>query len=281
MILVTGANGTVGSLVVQQLVEAGQRVRILVRDTAKASKHGGAVEVVQGDLARPETLGAAFAGIEKLFLLTTGPARIELHGLDAARAAGVRHVVKFSSMGFGPTRDALAIGNWHRDVEAALESSGLAWTVLLAGGFNTNALGWAHTLKTQGTAFAATGEGKVAVVDPRDLAAVAVSSLTQPGHEGKRYELTGPQALSFDEQVALIGAAVGRPLRFVDVPPSAARDAMSQAGMPAPLVEGMLEVMATIKAGGAVTVSPAIEQVLGRKPRTFAAWANEHAAAFR
>ena len=119
------------------------------------------------------------------------------------------------------------------------------------------------------------------MIDPRDIASVATATLTQPGHEGKRYELTGPEALSFAEQVALIGAAIGRPLRFVDVPPAAARDAMLSSGMPAPVAEGMLEVMAKIKAGGAETVSPAVEQVLGRKPRTFAAWARENAAAFQ
>lgn len=281
MILVTGANGTVGSLVVRQLVEAGQKVRVLVRDASKAARHGGEVEVAVGDLARPETLGPALAGVEKVFLLSTGPEPLEINAIDAARAAGVRHIVKFSSMGFGPERDALRIGHWHRAVEAHLAASGVAWTVLLAGGFSSNALGWAPTLKAQGLAFAATGDGRVAVVDPADLAAVAVAVLTRPGHEGRRYELTGPEALSFAEQVALIGGAVGRPLRFMDVPPAAARDAMSQAGMPAPLVEGMLEVMARIKAGGAETVSRDVEQVLGRKPRTFAAWAEANAAAFR
>lgn len=281
MILVIGANGTVGSQVVHQLVEAGQRVRVLVRDASRAAKHGKAAEVVIGDLAQPETLGPAFAGVEKVFLLSTGPERLELNGIDAARAAGVRHVVKLSTMGFGQERDGLAIGHWHRAVEAYLEASSIPWTVLRAGGFSTNALGWADTIKAQGAVFAATGDGKVAVVDPRDIAAVAVAVLTRPGHEGKRYELTGPEALSLAEQVALISRAIGRSLRFVDAPPAAARDAMLKTGMPAPLVEGMLEVMAKIKAGGAATVSPDVEQVLGRQPRTFAAWAEENAAAFQ
>lgn len=281
MILIVGANGTVGSQVVNQLVEAGRKVRVLVREPSKAPAHGKGVEAVVGDLARPETLGGAFAGVEKVFLLSRGPERLEINAIDAAKAAGVRHVVKLSSMGFGPDRDALTIGNWHRAVEAHLEASGLAWTILLAGGFSTNALGWAQTIKTQGAAFAATGDGKVSVIDPRDIAAVAAATLTQPGHEGKRYELTGPEALSFAEQVALIGAAIGRPLRFVDVPPAAARDAMLSSGMPAPVAEGMLEVMAKIKAGSAETISPAVEQVLGRKPRAFTAWARENAAAFQ
>ena len=281
MILVIGANGTVGSQVVHQLLEAGQKVRVLVRDPSKGAKHGAAVEVIAADLARPESLGAAFAEVEKAFLLSTGPDGIEINGIDAAKAAGVKHIVKLSTMGFGPERAPLAIGGWHRPVEAYLEASGLAWTILRAGGFSANALGWATSIKTQGAAFAATGDGKVAVIDPRDLAAVAVTTLTRPGHEERRYELTGPEALSFAEQVSLIGAAIGRPLRFVDVPPEAARDAMLQTGMPAPLAERMLEVMAAIKSGRGATVSSDVEKVLGRKPRTFAAWAQENAAAFK
>jgi len=284
MILVIGANGTVGSQVVRRLREDGRAVRVLVRDAAKAAKHGDGVQIAVGDLARPETLGRAFEGVEKAFLLSGGPAQLEIDAVDAAKAAGVGQIVKLSSMGFGPARDALAIGNWHRAVEARLASvapSGLAWTILLAGGFATNSLGWAHTIKTQGAAFAATGDGKVAVVDPRDLAAVAVAGLTQPGHQGKRYELTGPEALSNAEQVARIGAAIDKPLRFVDVPPEAARDGMLQAGLPPVLAGQLLDVMAAIKAGGAATVTDGVARVLGRPPNTFAAWARDHAGAFR
>ncbi|HWL86443.1 MAG TPA: NAD(P)H-binding protein [Polyangiaceae bacterium] len=280
MILVIGANGTVGSHVVHQLVEAGRKVRVLARDASKATKHGKDAEIAVGDLARPETLGPAFSGVVKVFLLSNGPEQIEAQAIDAAKAARVAHIVKLSSMGFGPERDALTVGNWHRAAEAHLQASGVAWTILRAGGFSTNALGWVHTINTKDAAFAATGDGKVAVIDPRDLAAVAVTALTQPGHEGKSYELTGPEALSLGEQVVRIGAAVGRSLRFADIPAAAARDAMLQTGMPAPLVERMLEVMAAIKAGGAATVSPDVPRVLGRAARTFSDWARENAAAF-
>jgi (4-alkanoyl-5-oxo-2,5-dihydrofuran-3-yl)methyl phosphate reductase len=279
MILVVGASGTVGSTVVRELIEAGAPVRVLSRDAARVGKLGG-VELALGDLSRPATLPPAFAGVEKVFLVTTGPAPLEVAAIDAARTAGVRHLVKLSSMGFGPERDALGIGNWHRAVEAHLAASGMAWTVLLAGGFASNALGWAPTLRAQGMAFGATGEGQVAVVDPRDLGAVAARVLREPGHEGRRYELTGPEALGAAQQVALLGAAVGAPWRFVDVPPAAAREGMVQAGMPAPLAEAMLEVMAAIRAGRAATVTGDVERILGRTPRTFATWARDHAGAF-
>jgi len=280
MILVIGANGTVGSRVVKHLEAAGERVRVLVRDASKAKALGGGVEIAVGDLARRETLAGAFEGVEKVFLLSMGPEAVEMNAIDAAKAANVRHVVKFSSMGFGKTRDALSIGNWHRKAEAYLEKSGIAWTVVLGGGFNSNALGWAPTIKSQGAAFSATGEGRVAVVDPEDLAAVAAKVLTTNGHEGKRYELTGPEALSFADQVAIIGDAIGKTIRAVEIPPAAARDAMLKTGMPSPMVEGMLEVMAAIKSGEAATITPTVEHLLGKKPRTFAAWARENAGAF-
>jgi (4-alkanoyl-5-oxo-2,5-dihydrofuran-3-yl)methyl phosphate reductase len=281
MILVIGATGTVGSRVVHQLRDAGRDVRVLVRDASKLAKQGRGIEVVVGDLARPETLGPVFAGVARVFLISQGPAELEGNAIDAARAAGVAHVVKLASMGFGPNRDALQIGRWHRTAEARLRTSGLDWTILRAGGFSSNALGWAPSIKAQGAVFAATGEGKVTVIDPRDIAAVAVTALTQADHAGKLYELTGPQALSAAEQVAVIGTAIGRSLRFVDVGPDAARDGMLRAGIPEPIASGMVEVMAHIKAGEAEVFSPDLERLLDHKPRTFAAWAEEHAGVFR
>lgn len=282
MILVTGANGTIGSEVVKQLIDSGQSVRALVRDPAKAAKLGGKVEVVQGDLSKPETLGVAFRGVEKAFLLATGPGLPQLdgHAIDAAKAGGVKHIVKLSVL--GATMDpGLIIGRWHRAGETKLESSGIAWTFLRPGGFFTNALGWASTIKAQGAVYAPLGEGKSASIDPRDVAAVGVAALTKPGHEGKAYDLTGPQALSMAEQVQAISVAIGKPLKFVDVPEAAAKGGMLKAGMPEPLVNGLLELMALTKAGKVAMVSNAVEQVTGKPARTFEAWAREFAAAFQ
>lgn len=283
MILVVGANGTVGSRLVRRLVEGGHPVRALVRDVPRAVQHGPAVAIAEGDLAWPGTLGPALAGVDRVFLVTNGPAAVEKAAIDAARAAGVAHVVKLSSMGFGPSRDALAIGNWHREVEDHLAASRLPWTVLRAGGFSTNALGWGRSIRERDAVFAPAGDGKVAVVDPDDLAGAAAAVLAAPvdRHAGARYELTGPEALGFAEQVAILAEALGRPLRFVDVPPGAARDEMLRTGMPAALVEPMLEVMAAIRAGGAATVTPTAAQLLGRPARTFAHWVAANLAAFQ
>src|SRR5689334_10241200 len=154
MILVTGATGTVGCEVVKQLVLAGEKVRVLARDPAKAAKLGDGIEIAQGDLARPETLGAAFVGVDRALVLATGPQLAELEGnaFDAARKAGVRHIVKLSAdaIGFEPE---IAIGRWHRESEEKLKASGIAWTMLWPGNFASNALRWAGPIKAQGAVF--------------------------------------------------------------------------------------------------------------------------------
>jgi (4-alkanoyl-5-oxo-2,5-dihydrofuran-3-yl)methyl phosphate reductase len=282
MILVTGATGTIGSEVVKQLIEAGEKVRVLVRDPAKAAKFGGRVEVAQGDLEKPETLGPAFAGVDKAFVLAMGTdlAKLEGNAFEAAKKAGVKHVVKLSAMG-ADIEPGITLGRWHRESEEKLKATGVAWTILRPGNFASNALGWVGSIKGQGAAFQPTGEGKVAPIDPRDIAAVAVKVLTSPGHEGQAYTITGPEALSGAEQVAAISAAIGKPLRFIDVPEAAAREGMLKAGMPEGYVGPVLELMALIKAGYAGTVTPTVEQLLGRKPRSFSEWARDNAAAFQ
>lgn len=284
MILVTGATGTVGSAVVEQLLAAGQPVRVLARDPAKAAaKFGAAVEVAAGDLEKPETLEGAFVGVDRLFLLGTGPelARLEGNAVDAAKKAGsVKHVVKLSAQG-ADNADSLALSRWHRESEKHLEESGMTWTILRPGAFASNALGWARSIQAQGMVFHLTGAGQTTPIDPRDIAAVAVAALTRPGHEGKIYELTGPQASTAAEQAAQISAAIGKPIQCVDAPEPAARSGMLGEGMPRELVEAVLELMAYIRSGHAAKVTTAVADVLGREPRAFAAWVDDHIAAFR
>jgi uncharacterized protein YbjT (DUF2867 family) len=284
MILVTGATGRVGGEVVRQLLATGKSVRALVRDAAAATaKLPVGVEIAQGDFEHPETLEAAMQGVDKVYLLVPGTPELprqERAAIEAAQRAGVNHVVKHSVIG---ARDpAIALAKLHRASEAQLEFSGLAWTFVRPGSFMTNALGWAMSIKAQGGVFQPLGDGRVAMVDPRDIAAVAVTALTEPGHEGKAYEVTGPEALSMTEHVKLLSDAIGKPIRYVDVPETAAREMMlDRLRMPRPVVEALLEVLAQIKAGKAARVSEDVERVTGRPPRRFEAWAAENAAAFR
>jgi uncharacterized protein YbjT (DUF2867 family) len=280
MILVTGATGTVGREVVKQLVAANQKVRVLVRDAKKAD-FGAGVDVAVGDSSKPETLGAAFKGVDKAFLLSAGDdlAKQEGNFVKAAKDAGVKHLVKLSVFGaeFEP---GIALGRWHRESEKNIESSGIAWTFVRPAGFMSNAMQWVGSVKGQGAIYSPTGNGKQSLIDPRDIAAVAVKALTTPGHEGKSYNLA-TEALTVAEQASILSNAIGKPVTHVDVPEAGARQGMSAAGMPPVMVDAIMEFMGMIKAGYAGSTTSDFETVTGQKPRTFANWTKENAAAFK
>lgn len=283
MILVTGSTGNVGREVVRQLRARGARVRALVREDTPADALGADVELARGDLARPETLSAAMRDVAAVYLLAPlAPNLRELEAgvIDAAVRAGVRRLVKHSNLG-ADRPDASTLPRWHREGELRIERAGLSWTFVRPTGFMSNARGWAGSIKAQGAVFAPAGEGRLAVVDPADIAAVAVAALTEPGHEGAAYDVTGPAALSMAEQVEILARELGRPLRYVDVPESAARDAMGSAHMPPVIVDALLEFMALVRAGGGAAVSDAVPRVTGRPARSFAEWVRANVAAFR
>jgi (4-alkanoyl-5-oxo-2,5-dihydrofuran-3-yl)methyl phosphate reductase len=281
MILVTGATGTVGREVVAQLLAAGERVRAMTRDPGKA-KFDPKVEVVAGDFDRPETLEKALAGVDRVFALSTGP-ELGIHDANLARAAkkaGVRHIVKLSVLGAGGSTGN-AIAAWHEAGEKAIRESGVPWTFVRPGMFMSNALGWARTAKSQGKVFANYKGGKVPPIHPRDIAAVAVKALTSPGHEGKSYPLTGGEALSMQEQLAILSGIVGKTIEFVPISDDAAREGMLKAGMPPLVVDALVSISGSPREGKVSEPLPTVEQVLGRKPLTWADWARENAAAFR
>jgi uncharacterized protein YbjT (DUF2867 family) len=281
MILVLGATGTVGGEVARQLIEAGHKPRILVRSRAKAAAFEGKAEIVEGDMENASDLAAALAGIEKLFLVSTGldGPKLEAAAIDAAKKAGVKHVVKLSVIGADAPQ--ISFAKWHAASEKHLKESGVAWTMLRPGNFNTNALGWAETIKTQGAFYQPTAEGRWASIDPADIGAVAVKALTTPGHEGKAYTLTGPESMSAAGYAAKISAAIGKPVKFVDVPPEAAKDGMLKGGMPAAYADALLDLLAVMKANFADAVTTDVEKVLGRKAASFESWVAKNAAAFR
>ncbi len=281
MILVTGATGTVGREVVGLLVKDGQKVRAMTRDPKKA-RFDPKVEVVAGDFARPETLEKAAQGAEAVFSLSTGPELGAHEGAlaRAAKKAGAKRLVKLSVMGAGSGGENVIV-KWHDAGEKAIRESGLAWTFVRPGTFMSTALQWAATVKAQGKVFLPYGDGKVAPVHPRDIAAVAVKALTSPGHEGKAYTLTGPEALGVADELRVLSEEVGKPIQYVPVPDEAAKAGMLQAGMPLVLVEALLKMAGVIRSGGAAAVLPTVEQVLGRPGLTWREWAKENAAAFR
>jgi uncharacterized protein YbjT (DUF2867 family) len=279
MILVTGATGKIGVEVVRLLGEAGAPARALLRSPEKAKGWQG-IEVVEGDLDDAASVVAALRGVTRVLLLTAaGNAAQELRVIEAAKQAGVEHVVKISSM--GASAEGLSrLARGHAESEAALKRSGLGWTILRPGFFAQNLLAFVPAIKARGRFSASVREGKIAPIDARDIAAVAVKALLEPGHRGKIYTLTGPVALSYAELAAKLAAAIGRPVAYVDLPPSETREALVHAGMPGWLADDMLALQARIASGDASTVVGDVAAVLGRAPRSFDDFARDHAAVF-
>jgi len=279
MILVTGATGNVGKEVVAQLVAAGHPTRALTRDAAKA-RFDASVQVAVGDLGSPETLTKAVEGVEAVFSLAAGP-NIGVHEgnlAKAAKKAGAKRIVNLSVLGAG-TGAKNAIVQWHEAGEQQLRESGLDWTFVRPGGFMSNALAWAGSAKAAGKVFAPYGDGTLALIHPRDIAAVAVRALVG-GHEGRAYAITGPESLPMTEYVRILSEAAGKPLQYVPLNDEAARAGMAKGGMPTVVIDALLQVAAGIRAGHGPAL-PTVEQVLGRPALTFVEWARENAAAFR
>ena len=281
MILVLGATGTIGGEVARQLIAAGKRPRLLVRNPEKARAFTDTADVVRGDLDDVASLRAAMHGVDKVFMISTGTNAVALEAnvVDAAVAEGVKHVVKLSVI--SAESPSITFARWHSAAEQKLKASGLAWTMLRPGNFMTNALGWAPTVKADGNIYQPTGTGTWAAIDPADIGAVAVRALTSAGHEGKEYTLTGPEAFDGAGYAAILTRVLGKTVTFVDVPPDAARQGMLGAGMPADYVEALLDLLAAMKAGYTGTVTDTVQQLLGRSANTFESWAKEHAGVFR
>ncbi|MFJ2189641.1 SDR family oxidoreductase [Kitasatospora sp. NPDC087861] len=279
MIVVTGATGNVGRPLTRALAEAGHQVTAVSRHAAAVPD---GVRHVVADLAEPGGLEPALAGAKALFLLLSG----DLHAAGAgpaeligrAAAGGVRRVVLLSSQGvatrpFGPTRIAV------RAVEDALRESGLEWAVLRPGGFASNALWWAESIRTQRVVAAPFGDVGVPIVDPADIAEVAAACLLDDRHTGGVYELTGPEVITPRGQAEAIAAVLGSPVRFQDLTRDEAKAAMARS-MPAELAEDTLDILGS-PSPAELRVSPDVQRVLGRAPRRFADWAARNVAAFR
>lgn len=280
MILITGATGNVGRELVQQLLDAGEAVRVFTRDESKVAHLGQRVERAVGNLDQPETIEAALQGVDRLFLNTGGfGTQQDENAITAAKRAGVQQIVKLSTFGAGqPTH---AIDRWHQAKEQVLLDSGIGWTMLRPGQFMSNMLQWAGMIKGQGTVYAPSGEGKVAPIDPYDIAGVAAVALTKPGHVGKAYQLTGPELLTAGEEVQILSRLLGKPLQYVDIPASVAADRMRQNGMPPVLVDALTELSLMLQKGEGAYHTDTVEQVTGRPARTFETWCRLHLAAFQ
>ncbi|MDQ3684356.1 MAG: SDR family oxidoreductase [Acidobacteriota bacterium] len=284
MILITGATGTVGSELVKQLAASGTRARALVRNRAKAtSLEQTGFEVAEGDLAKPETLEAALQGVERVFLLSSpGPQMVTAEGnlVEAAKRAGVKHVVKLSAIG-AAADSSLMLGWWHGQIEKQIEESGLAFTHLRPNSFMQNFLGFAPTIKAHDAFYAPMKDAQSSVVDARDIAAVAKAALTEAGHENQIYTITGPEALSYTEIAEKLSSVLGRKISYVDVPPEAAKKGMMDAGMPEWFAEALNELYAAWTEGYGAIVTDVVRDVAKKESITFDGFARDYAPAFK
>lgn len=270
-VLVTGAAGNVGRYIVEELVQAGHNVRAMTRNPAKANFPEG-VEVVYGDLASPESLVPAIKGVTSMHLITfnsegfgplqTGPEIVEL-----AKKAGVERVTVLWSGMNGP-------------VEQAVEASSLEWTFLQPPSeFMSNTLVWAESIRSEGVVKEPFAGSLDAMIHPADIGSVAATALTNTGHAGKIYTLTGPEVLTIPQKVRTISAAIGKDIRFVELTEDQARERMRNKGAQEDVIDFVIGWHAN-PPKSAYTVVPTVEQVTGRPARTFAQWVSEHVQYF-
>ncbi len=283
IIAVTGATGNIGIPVVAGLIERGYAPRVIVREKeSNAAWDAAGVEQVEADMSNVDSLRKAFSGADKVFALTPFVENLTELGrntIAAAQSAKVKHIVRSSGLGASPDAP-IALGRWHGEVDRYLEDSGVDFTIIRPASFYQNYFAYSDSIKNQNCYYAPLGNAQIVLIDVRDTAAVAVAALTEDGHAGQIYSITGNEALSNTEIAEIFSDALGRKITYVDVPEEKAREAMLNQGMPEWMTNAVLELSAVGKAGYLTDVSPTVEQVTGQKPRTFRTFVEENRAAF-
>ncbi|MCC9137290.1 SDR family oxidoreductase [Pontibacter silvestris] len=285
-ILVTGAMGTVGREVVKQLsILDDIRVRAGVHSTIKGEnlKRLPDVEIVEIHNTNQTSLHPAFTHVDRVFLVTPFTKdQVEMAKtlIDEAKDKGVRHIVKLSALG-AEAESGTLLGRWHREVEQYIEQSGIAYTFLRPSSFMQNFENYnVAFIKGEGKFYEATGEGKISYIDVRDVAAVAVEVLTNLGHDGKIYELTGPEAISNYEAAAILSEVTGKEISFVDISEEQAKQAMLEHQTPEWMADAMLELHSLCRKGQASKTTNTVEELVGHKPHTFYQFVKDHVQSF-
>ena len=283
MTLVTGATGNTGRPLVELLCQRGVPVRAMVHSaTSREQLTGLPVEVIVADLDDAEAVSAALAGIERAYLVTPSSERAQAQQerfVELAGKAGVEHLVKLSQLGADEASPVRFL-RYHAAVERRVRELGIDFTFLRPNLFFQGLLALSGTIREQGLLPAPIGDARVSAIDVRDIAAVAATALTEPGHAGATYTLTGPAAVTHAEIADAIGAAAGRTVTFVDVPPETFATTL-RGLLPDWQVDGLLEDYAHYRRGEADAVLSTVADVTGRAPRAVAEFAREHVDAFR
>ncbi len=304
MILVTGATGNIGSELLQQLSTMGAPVRAFVRDMRQARSflrsgshlrpylrslvetagvERAGIELVEGDFSRPETFMQALEGVERLFLLMPSSTQVEARQcsfVDAARQSGVRRIVKLSQFGADPeARERFP--RYHGVVEEHIRNSGMYYTFLRPNLFMQSFFNFRPTIAMQGVFYACAGTGRVSIVDARDIASMAVLALTEPGHEGKTYEITGPEALTHAEMAEILSEETGTNVKYVEISPESMRHVLLDLGMPVWQADGVLEDYETYRRGEGSRITTTVEDMTGIYPMTFEEFTRDYVEDFR
>jgi uncharacterized protein YbjT (DUF2867 family) len=286
VILVIGATGPTGRATIRELVLRGEHVRALTRDRAKAEampELAGA-EIVVGDSSQPQTLDGVFTGADKVYLvppLALGWNEMQAGLIEAARRAGVRYIVKISAIGVSPDEPSMSLTH-HWQGEQEIEASGIPYTHVRGNSFSQNTLYEAATIKAKDRFFDCVGDAPFAKVDTRDIGEVVAKVLTEDGHEGKIYELTGPEPLAYDEMAKRLSAALGRKIEYVNLATAERAAQLEAAGLPDWMAREFSDIYGRgfYGEGGGATTTDTIEQLLGRPPRRYDDFARDYADAF-
>lgn len=279
MILITGASGNVGREVLKLAVAAGVRVRASYQVLKKGAAPEG-VEAVCVDFNQPQTLRAALVGVEKVFLVgppTDQLVPLERKAVDVIAQSQVRHLVKVSAMG---GRDAI-FPRQHAESEDYIRTVGIPHTFLRPNGFMQNLVNYsAPSIRTIGRFYGSEGEGRVSIIDVGDVAAVVVKVLTEDGHAGQAYALTGPEALSNSQVAQKMSEVLGREIQFVNLPPEDLKAALMSAGVSEWNAEALVDLQRLYREGKASTVTGDVKRILGREPRGLTQFLTENRGAF-
>lgn len=284
-ILITGATGTVGKELVKELANYDVHIRAGVHSVVKGEnlKKYPDVDLCDIDFSRPETIQAAFTGVDKVFMITPfSYNQVEMGKAltDAAKACGVKHLVKLSARG-AQAEPGIQLGRWHRVVEKYIEQSGLPYTHLRPSNFMQNFINYSgDSILNEGKIYMPLGSGKIPYIDARDIAAVGAKVITEEGHKGQTYDLTGPEDLSLEDVAHILSEETGKTITYVDVPEEAARHAMSQQHMPDWMVNAMMELHTIGKAGYAAGTTNHVEQITGCPARTFSRFVRDNLKCF-
>jgi uncharacterized protein YbjT (DUF2867 family) len=283
MILISGASGSVGRAVLAEAARSGGKHRAMYRSKQEAAKAPAGTETVIADFSDKASLAPALHGVESVYLVCSpipDLVQLEINVIEASQAAGVRRIVLNSALGAGDYGKSFP--SWHRQVEDKLKATKLAYCILRPNSFMQNVLTYyAPSIRAQGAFYGAMGNARTSYLDVRDIAVVAAKALQGSEHDGKTYQLNGPEALTYPEVAQKISQHAGIAARYVDIPVEAQRKAMLDQGMPNWQITALLDLQEYYTGGKGGTVDGLLHGLLGRPPITMDKFLAEFAAEFR